>query len=382
MRRLVYIVFIAAFVGVWLSAQDGVEPDAFGLPLTDSVVADTAAVADTDSTLGVPAMPAATSTRRRHVTAVNNEATRTQHHNDAAGDTARMIERRRQRSVEYRDETGHTVMVDTVTGEEWVDSTLLPKPPKMKYPLMYRIEVGVNIWDAVMRIFGQKYGLVDFSAALNMHNRYIATVEAGIGTAHKTPETMNYTYVSPLAPYFKVGADYNFVYNSSPDYRFVAGLRYGISMFSYRLEDATFNQEYWGQTGIIPFPSQRVTAGWLEFVLGLRVKIVGPVSAGWMFRYHYMLHQTKSDTGEAWYVPGFGPVKTPITGSFSIVYNLDLPHRERPDLGPATDVGNDADAMALPADSSYTAQPPVSQPDVNQPEDNQPEPPNEVIIQL
>ena len=146
---------------------------------------------------------------------------------------------------------------------------------------------------------------------------------------------MNYTYSSPLAPYFKIGADYNFVYNSDPDYRFVAGIRYGFSAFSYKIEDVSFNDSYWGQTGSISFPSQNVTAGWGELILGLRVKIAGPISAGWMFRFHSILHQTNPASGKAWYIPGFGTANSTFTGSFSIVWNLGL--KPRANINPEPD---------------------------------------------
>lgn len=334
MRRLFYILsLLCVSIGVVVGRT---EPVATALPdvgatdtLPDTIVpvaADSLSAAGRDSVNAHPQ-------RKRFASAVNNAATRTQYVNDAKGDTARMIERRRQRSIHYHDENGNTVMVDTVTGQEWVDSTMLPPPPKMKQPLLFAAEVGVNIWDPVMRIFGQKYGGLDFSAAINLHNRYIPTVEVGFGMADKTPAAMNFTYKSPLAPYFKIGADYNFIYNSDPDYRFVAGVRYGFSAFSFSVNNVSFDDSYWGETGTINFPSSNVTAGWYELLLGLRVKIVGPISAGWMFRYHGLLHQTKPPTGNAWYVPGFGPSTSSITGSFSIVYNLSI-NRRKPDITP------------------------------------------------
>lgn len=359
MRKLVYIVFaliaciLPSAFGTYMpqDSQPGVilQVDTI-ITGNDSLSVDSAVHAVIDSIADTPSSrhPA----RNRRVNAVNNAATRTQYVNDAQGDSARMLERRRQRSIHYHDDNGNIIMVDTVTGQEWTDSTLLPVPPKMKQPLMFAIEVGVNIWDPVMRIFGQKYGGIDFSAALNLHNRYIPTFEAGFGLADNTPPDMNFTYKTPLAPYFKLGADYNFIYNSDPDYRFVAGLRYGFSAFRYSLDNVTLGDSYWSQDATIAFPSQNVTAGWLELVLGLRVKIVGPISAGWMFRYHTILHRSHPATGDAWYIPGYGSSSSSITGSFSIVYNLGLkPRHTDADLSPATDVGHDADALLKPSRS-------------------------------
>ena len=346
MKHLVYIALLAILtVTAFADNSNNDSPAAIDLNATDSLLtADSVITMTTDSAAATPAAQSAHPQRKRRITAVDNAATRTQHVNDAQGDSARMIERRKQRSIHYHDENGNTIMVDTVTGQEWIDSTLLPPPPKMKQPLMYAVEVGVNIWDPVMRAFGQKYGGVDFSAALNLHNRYIPTFEAGFGMAKKTPATMNYTYSSPMAPYFKLGADYNFIYNSDPAYRFVAGVRYGFSAFSYKIEDVTFKDNYWGENGSISFPSQNVTAGWFELVLGLRVKIAGPISAGWMFRYHSLLHQSKPPTGNAWYIPGFGPSTSSFTGSFSIVYTLNL-GKKHSVHDPAKDVGTNVDTM-------------------------------------
>ena len=62
--------------------------------------------------------------------------------------------------------------VDTVTGLEYVDSTLLKAPPKMEYPLLHEVVAGVNVWDPLMRALGQKYGLGDVWGELSLHNRY------------------------------------------------------------------------------------------------------------------------------------------------------------------------------------------------------------------
>lgn len=79
------------------------------------------------------------------------------------------------------DENGNVIFVDTITGVEVPDTTAVPvgKIPKMQQPLFYAAAVGVDIWDPVMRIFGQHYGLIEFSGELNLHNRYIPVVEIG-----------------------------------------------------------------------------------------------------------------------------------------------------------------------------------------------------------
>ena len=205
-----------------------------------------------------------------------------------------------------------------------MDSTAMLPVVKMKYPLLFSASAGIDIWDPLMRAFGQDYGLVGAWAELSMHNRYNAVFEIGAGQAKHSPEDNNYTYRSPASLYFKLGINYNFLYNSSPDYQFYAGLRYGFSPFSYSIDDITIDAPYWDESARFNIPSQNATAGWLELVAGLRVKIWGPISAGWSFKYHKILHESKAAYGKPWYIPGYGSRGSNITGSFSISYTFSL----------------------------------------------------------
>jgi hypothetical protein len=259
---------------------------------------------------------------QRRATPVNNAATRTQSQNDARGDSARALERKRARSIQYTDDKGRIVMVDTVTGNEWIDSTLLPKQPPMKYQLLHAINVGVNFFDPLMRLCGQRYGGMDAYVNVSLHNRYLPTFEFGMGQADNTPSDNNYTYTTPFSPYFKLGLDYNFMYNKNPDYQFFAGLRYGFSPFKYTISDVTLtNGGYWGEENF-SFDQVSATAGWYEFVLGLRVKLFKQISAGWSLKYHSILHQSHPGVGDAWYIPGYGSSTSSLAFTFAITYTL------------------------------------------------------------
>lgn len=164
----------------------------------------------------------------------------------------------------FKDANGREVLVDTVTGREVPDSIIAAatqserKIPKMQQPLLYAAAVSVDIRDPIMRLFGQKYGLVEFSAELNLHNRYIPVVEVGLGQTDYRPEDNNYTFKVNTTPYFRIGANYNFLYNSNPDYMVFAGLRFGWSAFSYEVNDVTLNSSYWGETSTFNLPAERV----------------------------------------------------------------------------------------------------------------------------
>ncbi len=265
--------------------------------------------------------------RKRRMTPINTPATETQAVNETATDTARINAKRRAQSVPYTDDRGKVIFVDTVTGEEWTDSTALRNiVPKMEQPLFHAASIGVNIWDPVMRIFGQDYGIASAWAELSLHNRYKPFVEVGLGSASHEGPNNNYRYRSPMSVFFKIGASYNFLFNSNPDYQLYAGVRFGFSPFSYAVDDVVLNSEYWGETSRFDIPSQNATASWFEIGLGLRVKIWGPISAGWEFKYHSLSHCSKGQYGEPWYIPGYGTRGSSITGSFSISYTIPLLH--------------------------------------------------------
>lgn len=228
------------------------------------------------------------------------------------------------RLVTTIDAHGNTVMVDTVTGLEFVDSTLLKAPPKMEYPLLHEVIAGVNVWDPIMRALGQKYGLGDVWAELSMHNRYFPFFAVGLGSINETPVDKNFTFKSPVAPYFKIGGSYNFFYNSNPDYRLQMGLRYGFTTYKWSALNVTVDEGYWGTPSTYSLKDIGNTAGYLEVTFGIKVKIAGNFSAGWTIVYHSILHESKSAYGNPMYIPGYGKRNGAISGNFSIMYTIPI----------------------------------------------------------
>lgn len=235
----------------------------------------------------------------------------------------------------FKDSNGREVLVDTVTGQEVPDSVINAaspagsRIPRMEQPLFYAAAVSADIWDPVMRLFGQKYGLMEFSAELNLHNRYIPVVEIGLGQTSYTPDDNNYTYKVNTTPYFRIGANYNFLYNSNPDYMVYAGLRLGWSRFGYQVNNVTLTSSYWDETTTFNLPRQTCSVTYLQVLFGLRVKIYGPVSMGWNLRYKTRLHESPTPFGAPWYIPGYGTRTSAISGSFQITYTLPIKKKEQ-----------------------------------------------------
>ena len=118
------------------------------------------------------------------------------------------------------------------------------------YPKLTELSLGLNFGDALLMAFGQKYGSFDLSMTLNMWNRFQPVLVFGLGRAKDTPQDMNFTYTGKLSPYFKLGANYNFLFKNEPQYQLYAGVRLGYSTFKYDITDVTINNYYWGEEGI------------------------------------------------------------------------------------------------------------------------------------
>ena len=235
--------------------------------------------------------------------------------------------------AEARDAQGNIIFIDTVSGTEWVDTTIR-KSAKMIYPLLESVTVGVNLWDPAMRLLGQDYGGADIWAELSLHNRYKPVVEFGLSSANITPDGKNYTFHSPLAPYFRIGANYNIFYNNNPAYQFLTGVRYGLTFYKYDISEFTLDDPYWGISQQFSIPSQSATTGFFEFVAGVRVMLGKQISLGWMAKYHAILHESKAPYGKPMYIPGYGKRGGAFSASFSISYTLPLGKPSTPTTEP------------------------------------------------
>ena len=194
------------------------------------------------------------------------------------------------------------------------------------YPRLTDISFGVNFIEPLFMAFGQSYASADVNATLNMWNRVQPTVELGLGWAKSIPDDMNFTYRGKPSPYFKVGANYNFMFKNSPDYQALLGIRLGYSTFSYDITDVSYYNSYWQEHIGFDITGERSHALWGEAAVGLKVKLSGPLSLGWMIRYHGIFNYGKSDSSRPWFIPGYGPRGSSLGLSMSLLYTLPLHH--------------------------------------------------------
>ena len=195
-----------------------------------------------------------------------------------------------------------------------------------RYPRLTDLAFGINFAEPLFMAFGQTYASADVHATLNMWNRVQPTVEIGLGWAKSTPDDMNFTYRAKPSPYFKIGANYNFLFKSIPDYQIFAGIRLGYSTFAYDVTDVHYINSYWQEDIPFDITGQRSHALWGEAGIGIKVKLAGQLSMGWMIRYHSLFKCADKELSRPWFIPGYGPRNSSLGLSVSLYYTLPL-HR-------------------------------------------------------
>ena len=207
------------------------------------------------------------------------------------------------------------------------------------YPLITDLSLGLNFIEPVLMAFGQDYASVDVSATLNLWNRLQPVLEVGMGWGKSSPEDLNFTYKAKPSPYFRIGANYNFLYKSSPQYQALLGVRLGYSSFRYDVTDITYNNSYWDEHTAFAITGQSSHALWGELVAGLKVNIWREWSLGWSMRLRSIFTYGKNDNSSPWFVPGYGPRRQWVGFTFTASYTLPIGNRR--DVRIATDSDNE-----------------------------------------
>ena len=198
----------------------------------------------------------------------------------------------------------------------------IKKATEVKDTRFYRgTSIGLEIAGIGSHLLGSDIFNTEIQAQANLLNRFFPVFEIGMGKADTTNDGTDIHYKTS-APYFRIGMDYNFLYQKPhlPGI-LLGGIRYGFSSFDYDVEAPTMTDPNFGGTTDVPFSylGQKCTAHWLEAVVGLKVKIYKGFCMGWSCRYKRKMSLSKDENTRPWYIPGFGKNSS---GSFNLSYHL------------------------------------------------------------
>ena len=197
------------------------------------------------------------------------------------------------------------------------------KEPRIWFPWMNGIYAGVDAFGAVNHLLGSDFLSAEGFAGVNLKNRYFPTIEAGFGRMDATGDLGIHYKTS--APYVRVGADYNFLYNKQHGHMVLAGFRLAATNFTYDINQTdqevptTLTDGYWGDQIDFVHPGMDGSMKWLEINFGLRTRISKRIDMGWTIRYKRRLSAQAGEYGDPFYVPGFGKYGSTTIG---LTYNL------------------------------------------------------------
>ena len=222
--------------------------------------------------------------------------------------------------VQKRDQKKKEVVVDTI-------------------PFYNGTYVGVDLYGIGSKMLGGDFMSSEVSIGVNLKNKFIPTIEFGMGGTDTWNET-GIHYKSKAAPFFRIGVDYNTMAKKKEKNSYLyVGLRYAFSSFKYDVStmpvddpiwggsigNPSLEDDYWG--GSIPFShlGMKGSMQWFELVVGVKVRIYKNFNMGWSVRMKYKTNASTNEYANPWYVPGYGKFKSNNMGiTYSLIYKLPL----------------------------------------------------------
>ncbi|MBP5770006.1 MAG: hypothetical protein J6W75_01420 [Bacteroidaceae bacterium] len=212
---------------------------------------------------------------------------------------------------------------DTPPADEQAVLEIIEQKTSRKPKFLDGAAVGVDLVGIGMKVAGTDWSQMEVFARLNFFDKYFPIFELGLGEAdHEGPELENHFKIR--APYFRLGADYNFAKKHNGN-RIFGGLRYGFSAYTYDLDSSIpLTDPVWGTSQ--PFHQHNLSGNlhWLEAVFGIETKLWSIVRLGWDVRFKFRLAQKASDIGQPWYFPGYGKNGDGVGwgGTFKLVFDI------------------------------------------------------------
>jgi len=113
-------------------------------------------------------------------------------------------------------------------------------------PLYNGTYVGVDLYGVGSKLLGGDFMSSEVSVAVNLKNKFIPTIEFGMGGTDTWSET-GIHYKSKMTPFFRIGVDYNTMAKKKEKNSYLyAGLRYAFSSFKYDVSTMPADDPIWG----------------------------------------------------------------------------------------------------------------------------------------
>ena len=198
--------------------------------------------------------------------------------------------------------------------------------PQSERPDTTRFFRGLQVMvDAVgpIQLAVSDYGQYEAALRINFKDKYFPVFELGYGTANHEDDPVTHVAYKTSAPYGKVGMDFNIMKNKHDIYRVYIGARYAFTTFKYDVASPVLTDPVWKDPAAIQLNNVSASYHWAELLFAVDAKIWGALHLGWSVRYRRRLAHNAGESGNVWYVPGFGKTgNSRLGGTFNIIINL------------------------------------------------------------
>jgi hypothetical protein len=143
----------------------------------------------------------------------------------------------------------------------------------------------------------------------------------------KISETMDLFDYQSGGIYGRAGIDYNLLpmKDRSVHHSFTVGFRYGVSVFTHRIEHVLISNTYWGDYQSEPFENN-LRGHWFELVGSMKAEVLPNFFLGWSLRYRILMNPDMDPLMNPEFVPGYGSggENRAFGFSYSIMYKIPL----------------------------------------------------------
>lgn len=209
----------------------------------------------------------------------------------------------------------------------------LPEGQTYRYKLLSGLNVSVDLLDPALYLTAFDHASFEGQVMLNLHNRFFPMASFGMGICDEqsdngiefgTGEKQECHFKSKLAPFGKVGMAYNLRYNDlRPNDCYLLFARYGLAYSKGDITNLYYASENYDDTfGPMSILDQEYVTHWVEIGGMLKVQIANRFSLGWDLYWKIKLHQSGTNQGTPYFVPGYGTVNSSIGFSLRLFYDI------------------------------------------------------------
>ena len=209
------------------------------------------------------------------------------------------------------------------------------KPSEVEYPLYNGFSVGMDLWGLGGKLFGSDFVSSEVAVDVDLKHRFFPVAEIGFGGTDAWSD--HGIHYKSSAPYLRIGMDYNTLFRKAHGNQLRVGLRFATSSFDYDIHslgvddpiyggtpnNPNLSDEVWGTTVPFNHAGLKGSVQWMEFCVGIRANVWGPIAMGWAMRFKLKLSGGGDTYGDPWYVPGFGQYGSNSLGiTYTLVYQF------------------------------------------------------------